>query len=154
MASNLLQKKTTNFIILRPYQVYGPYQKYDRLIPMVIKSCLKNKNFPCTQGNQERDFLYVDDFTDLIIKILKKKKFANRIFNVGYGKPVKVKKIINLILKITSKGNPLFGNIKMRKDEVKKLYPDLSLIKKELKWKPKISLKEGLKRTVAYYAKN
>ena len=42
----------------------------------------------------------------------------------------------------------------MRKDEVKKLYPDLSLIKKELKWKPKISLKEGLKRTVAYYAKN
>ena len=42
----------------------------------------------------------------------------------------------------------------MRKDEVKKLYPDLTLIKKEFKWKPKINLKEGLKRTVAYYAKN
>ena len=67
------KKKMSNFIILRPYQVYGPYQKYDRLIPMVIKSCLKNKKFPCTEGNQERDFLYVDDFTDLIIKILKKK---------------------------------------------------------------------------------
>ena len=154
MASNLLQKKMSNFIILRPYQVYGPYQKYDRLIPMVIKSCLKNKKFPCTEGNQERDFLYVDDFTDLIIKILRKKNFKNRIFNVGYGKPIKVKKIINLILKITSKGKPLFGSIKMRKDEVKKLYPDLTLIKKEFKWKPKINLKEGLKRTVAYYAKN
>ena len=82
----------SNFIILRPYQVYGPYQKYDRLIPMVIKSCLKNKKFPCTEGNQERDFLYVDDFTDLIIKILRKKNFKNRIFNVGYGKPIKVKK--------------------------------------------------------------
>ena len=35
-----------NFIILRLYQVYGPYQKFDRLIPFVIKSCLKDKNFP------------------------------------------------------------------------------------------------------------
>ena len=37
--------------------------------------------------------LYVDDFTDLIIKILRKKNFKNRIFNVGYGKPIKVKKL-------------------------------------------------------------
>ena len=156
LASKFLRrnKKSFPFVILRLYQVYGPNQSNNRLIPFVINSCLKRKNFPCSDGNQLRDFLYVDDFTDLIIKILRKKNFKNRIFNVGYGKPIKVKKIINLILKITSKGKPLFGSIKMRKDEVKKLYPDLTLIKKEFKWKPKINLKEGLKRTVAYYAKN
>ena len=73
MASNLLQKKMSNFIILRPYQVYGPYQKYDRLIPMVIKSCLKNKNFHARK-EIKKETLYVDDFTDLIIKIFAEKK--------------------------------------------------------------------------------
>ena len=121
---------------------------------MVIKSCIKNEEFPCTQGNQQRDFLYIDDFINLMIKILRKNKFKNKIFNVGYGQPTKVKKIINTIVKITKKGRPLFGSIKMRRDEINKLYPNLSLVKKELNWKPKIKLKEGLKRTIAFYAKN
>ena len=153
-ASKLVKKKINDFVIIRPYQVYGPYQKFDRLIPMVIKSCIKNEEFPCTQGNQQRDFLYIDDFINLIIKILSKNKLKNKIFNVGYGQPIKVKKIINTIVKITKKGRPLFGSIKMRRDEINKLYPNLSLVKKELNWKPKIKLKEGLKRTIAFYAKN
>ena len=66
-ASSLLKKNISNYVIIRPYQVYGPYQKDNRLIPMVIKSCIENKAFPCSSGNQERDFLYVDDFISLII---------------------------------------------------------------------------------------
>ena len=38
------------------YQVYGPYQKNDRLIPQVINYCINNKEFPCTNGHQKRDF--------------------------------------------------------------------------------------------------
>ena len=63
-----------NFIVLRLYQVYGPYQKFDRLIPFVIKSCLKDKKFPCSSGNQLRDFLHVNDVVRGIMLILKSKK--------------------------------------------------------------------------------
>ena len=75
---------------------------------MVINQCLKGNKFHCTDGLQYRDFLYVDDFTNLILKILNKKKFKERVFNVGYGKPYAVKKIIKNILKLVKKGKPLF----------------------------------------------
>lgn len=62
------------FAILRLYQIYGPNQSLNRLIPIVISSCLNNKRFNCSSGVQIRDFLYVDDLIDLIIMILKSKK--------------------------------------------------------------------------------
>ena len=142
------------FIILRPYQIYGPHQKKNRLIPNAIKSCIKDKVFPCTEGKQLRDFLYVDDFTNLILKLLKKKQHKSNIFNVGSGNPIKVKKVINLINKITKRGKPLFGKIKMRKDEITELYPSIEKLKKELNWKPKININIGLKKTILFYEKD
>ncbi len=153
-ASLILNKYLNKFIILRPYQIYGPHQKDNRLIPTAIKSCINNKVFPCTDGNQLRDFLYVDDFTNLILKLLKKKQHKSNIFNVGSGNPIKVKKVISLINEITKKGKPLFGKIKMRKDEIKKLFPNIERLKKELNWKPKINIKTGLKKTVSFYEKD
>jgi len=144
-------KKKFNFIILRLYQVYGPYQKTDRLIPFIIRSCLKDKKFDCTEGIQKRDFLYIDDFINLVIKILNKKKIQTDIYNVGYGKTTSVKNIINQILKITKKGHPNFGKIKMRKDEIMNLYPNIEKVKKDFKWNPGISLVKGLKSTIRSY---
>ena len=142
-----------NSVILRPYQIYGPYQKKDRLIPQAIKTFLKNLKLKCTSGNQKRDFLYVDDFNRLILYILKKKYINSGIYNVGSGKPVKIKKIINLILKKINKGQAKFGSIQMRDDEINDLYPDISKIKKNFKWKPRISLKDGLAKTINFYLK-
>lgn len=133
------------FIILRLYQVFGPKQKEDRLIPYVISSCKKDKKFKCTDGKQLRDFLYVDDFTSLVIKICNKKKINKGIYNVGFGKTVKIKFVIETIRKIIGKGKPLFGAIKMRKDETKILFPDISKTKKEFGWKPKITFFKGIK---------
>ncbi len=151
-ASIYLQKNIKNHIILRPYQIYGPFQKSNRLIPFIIKSCLKNKVFKCTDGFQLRDFLYIDDFIDLILKVLKKNKTKNKIYNVGYGKPIKVRNIINLIVKITKSGKPFFGAIKMRKDESDLLYPNIGKIVRDFNWKPKVKILNGLKKTIRFYA--
>ena len=156
-ASKYLQKINIKynfpFTILRLYQVYGPNQKYNRLIPFTIKNCLQNKEFNCSEGNQLRDFLFVDDFTNLIEKILRQKS-KNKIFNVGYGQPVTVKKVIELIAKKTKKGRPNFGALKMRKEEIKKLYPDISLVKNTFKWYPNKNLQVGLSKTISFYKKN
>ena len=151
LSSNHIKKKIKNFIILRLYQVYGPFQKNNRLIPIVIDSCLKNKSFECTDGSQLRDFLYVDDFTNLIIKILKTKKILSGIYNVGYGKPIKVREIIKYINKKIGKGKALFGLIKMRKDEMTESYPDIKKVKKIFSWSPKINFRIGLKKTIKHY---
>ncbi len=143
------------FLILRLYQVYGPNQKFDRLIPQVIKSCLDNRKFKCTDGSQIRDFLYVEDLVNLIEKILlTKKKINHRILNVGCGSPIAVKKVIENINKIIKKGIPQYGKIQMRKDESSKLYPSIKKVKNLYKWKPKFSLIKGLKKTILFYKKN
>ena len=62
----LHKKKKFPVTILRLYQAYGPKQDTNRLIPIVIKSCLKNKKFPCSTGIQYRDFLHIDDLINSV----------------------------------------------------------------------------------------
>ena len=149
----LAKKNKINYLIFRLYQVYGPFQKLDRLVPFTIDNCIKDKTFDCSTGEQYRDFLFINDLTNLFKIIFDKPKIRSGIYNVGSGIPVKVKTVIKLINKITNKGKPNFGGIKMRSDEIKKLYPNIKKIKKTFKWKPKVTLLNGLKKTVKFYEK-
>jgi nucleoside-diphosphate-sugar epimerase len=148
--------KTKNFpvSILRLYLVYGPYQDTNRVIPYTIINSLRNKKFNCSSGKQFRDFLYIDDLTKGIIKVLKNKKALGEIINLGFGKANQIKKIILLISKIINLGKPTFGQVKLRKDEIINLYPDINKAKKILNWVPKINIHQGLTRTINFYKKN
>ena len=130
------------------YNTYGPRQDLNRFIPIIISGCIKNEKFPCSKGNQLRDFLHIDDVVDAILKSLTNKNARGQIINIGSGKPRKIKNIIEYIKKILKGGHPLFGRIKLRKDEILKVYPDINKAKNKINWKPKISFKEGLKVTI------
>jgi len=140
--------------IVRMYLVYGPKQEPNRLIPITIINALKKNKFDCSHGNQVRDFTHVEDVVSAIIKILKNKKSSGEIFNIGSGKPIKVKEVIKKICKIVRSGKPQFGKIKLRSDEISKLYPSINKAKKILKWKPTIKLDNGLKKTINSYILN
>ena len=73
---------------------------------------------------------------------------------MGYGRPFSVRKVIQSINEIVKKGSPNFGKIKMRKDEIKLLYPNITKVSKNFKWKPKVNLKNGLKKTIKFYKNN
>ena len=149
----IMLHKTENFpaTALRLFLVYGPHQKNDRLIPQVISGCLKKKKFPVSKGNQLRDFCYVDDVINAILLSLTKPKALGEVFNVGSGKPVSVKFIINKISKIIKQGKPQFNKIPFRKNENLKLYPSIDKISRILGWKPKTNLNQGLVKTINYY---
>ncbi len=153
LSTKFIMKKIKRYIVLRLYQVYGPHQKKNRLIPITIDSCLKDKSFACTEGSQLRDFLFVDDLNDLILKILKKKKIKSGIYNVGSSAPIKVRDIIYQIKSIIRKGNPQFGKIIMRKDESQSLFPKITKIKKTFDWVPNTNITKGLKKTITFYEK-
>ena len=148
---NLFKKNNFPSVILRLYLAYGPKQDVNRFLPIIIKSCIKNEKFPCSKGNQLRDFIYVNDVVDAIIKSLVNKDAKGQIINIGSGKPQKIKSIIEQIKKITKGGYPEYGKIKFRKDEILKLYPSINKISRILGWKPKINFNQGLIKTIRYY---
>lgn len=151
MLMNYYEKFKFPVSIARLYLVYGPKQDRNRIIPIIIYNSLENKKFNASSGKQLRDFTYITDIIDAMIKILKDNKSVGEIYNLGSGQPIQVKRLIKKIIKIVGKGSPLFGKIQFRKDEILKLYPDISKIKKKLNWAPKISLESGLKKTIFFY---
>ncbi len=148
---DLYKKKNFPSVVLRLYLAYGPKQDMNRFLPIIIDGCIKNKKFPCSTGNQLRDFIHVDDVVDAIIKSLKNKNAKGQIINIGSGKPGKIKDIINHVKKISKGGFPQFGKIKLRKDEILKIYPNIKKAKNIINWKPKISFDKGLKSTIKFY---
>ena len=137
--------------ILRFFQVYGPKQDENRFLPQIIKGCLNNKKFPTSNGEQVRDFCYISDVVNAIFLALVSKKSNGEIFNIGSGKPIKIKYVINQIIKITGKGKAQFGKIKYRKNENMKLYPKIKKARDKLKWRPKINFNRGIKIVINSY---
>ena len=146
--------------ILRCGNLYGPGDfNSKRLIPECIISCLRNKTFKIrSSGKLVRDYLFIDDAVNayyFTMKILINNKRQNlRIYNVGSKYNLNVLKMINNIT-LHFKNNKFKSKIlNNSKKEISFQKLDYSKIVRELKWSQKISLTEGLKKTVAWYKKN
>jgi len=138
-------------VMIRLFLVYGPHQKFNRLIPFVIKSCLNNNKFNLSEGSQIRDFCYVEDVVDAIINSLLSNNINGHILNIGSGENISVKEIVKKICMLTKLGEPKFNKQFSRLIENKNLFPDISKAKKLLSWKPKTSLDVGLTKTILWY---
>jgi UDP-glucose 4-epimerase len=142
------------FTNLRYANVYGPRQDpYGEagVIAIFTNKLLKNERPTIFgDGEQTRDFVYVDDIAESNILSLEKGG-DNKSFNIGTGEQTSVNKIFKLLRSITDRNNiePIYG--KERKGEVRHSSLDYGKAKGELNWEPKISLEEGLKRTVDYF---
>ncbi len=125
------------YTIMRFFNIYGPGSTavIGRFIAQKIQ---KKKLTIYGNGNQKRDFLYVEDLCEAIHLSLKKKISENKIYNLGSGKA----KSINEIKNIISKKN--FVNLVKRNDDIEVSISDNKRIKKELKWKNKTNLEKGI----------
>ena len=148
---NLFKKENFPSTVLRLYLAYGPRQDVNRFLPIIIKGCIENKKFPCSNGEQLRDFVHVDDAVEAIIKSLTNKNARGQIINIGSGKPKRIKSVIEKVKKISRGGYPQYGMFKLRKFEISKLYPNVKKAKSKINWSPKISFEKGLKSTIRFY---
>lgn len=163
---NIAKKKASDFLlkmyrknnfpitIFRLYLTYGPRQDDNRFIPFVIINCIKDKIFELSHCNQYRDFIYIDDVVSIIIKSMNNQNAIGQIFNLGTGKPIKLKSIIKKIRKYIKGGKPRYGEKKLRKDEIQEIYPKMKKVKKILGWKHKVRIDEGLLKTIKFYKNN
>jgi UDP-glucose 4-epimerase len=130
-----------NFISLRLFNVYGPKSRtsgtYGAMFGVFLAQKLAKKPFTMVgNGNQSRDFTYVSDVIDAFLKAARS-NLNNKIFNVGSNKTVKVKEIIKYL-----EGS--YVKIPRRPGEPNITYADITNIKKYLKWRPKVDIKNGI----------
>jgi UDP-glucose 4-epimerase len=129
-------------ISLRFFNVYGPKSRttgaYGAVFGVFLAQKLAKKPLTVVgDGKQTRDFIHVYDLVDAIILIAKKAK-RNQIFNIASGKETSVNKIAKII------GGEII-NIPKRPGEPNRSLGNIERLKKQLKWKPKISINKGVK---------
>jgi len=139
---------------------YGPYQFTEKFIPTIISKHADNLPIPLYgTGKNVREWIYVDDFCQAIFKVLKKGKIGEK-YNVGSNESINNKNIIKLISKMLNKfsnkynHNFIIKKVKDRPGHDIKYQINSTKIRKELSWKNKYSLKEGLKKTILWYLNN
>lgn len=141
-------------ITVRPFHVYGPFERPTRLIPVLIKKMLSNKKISLVSPKISRDLIHVDDLIRFYIKIANKKNLIGEIFNLGSGKKYTIKDIYNSLKKLTGyKKKNLWNTMKNRAWDQSIWYADMSYVRRKIKWKPKINLKNGLLKTVEWHKK-
>ncbi len=144
------------FLILRPFNTYGPRQSIRSLIPWIIYEILNSNEIKIGNLNTKRDFLYVKDLVKIIEILIEKKHFNGEEVNVCSGKSYSVKEIIDLLLEISGINKKIRElNIRKRpsKNEIQELRGDNSKIKKIIGKLKLTNLKEGLKETFEFYKK-
>jgi len=144
-------------VTMRPFIVYGPGQLHDTLIPFLIKGVLKKKMVELTDGLQYRDFLYVDDLVSCYLAAIEKAEIFARpeIFNVGSGIKTTVRDVIETIADLMDGRDYLkIGARSMRAGEVMSMIANVEKAKELLDWKPSLSLRDGLKRTIDWWLGN
>jgi len=148
-AENLCYLYHKNFgisvVSLRYFTVYGPRQRPDMAFNKFIRAILGGKEITIYgDGGQTRDFTYVSDIVDANILAMKS-DVEYGIFNVGGGSRITINEVIKILEKISGKRAKV-KNIEKQKGDVKHTYADISLARKELGYKPKVALGQGLRK--------
>jgi len=136
---------------------YGPRQHPEKLIPKLIYNLIMKKNLPIYgDGNNSREWIYVDDHCEALISIWKKGK-TGEFYNIGSNINIKNIDIAKTLIKISKSRINLNSKIVFIKDRPGhdiRYALDSKKIRNEIKWKSKINFKTGIQKTLKWYLEN
>lgn len=146
--SSYYKDRNIDFKWSRIFNLYGPNERPQRLMPSVINSCLKDEDVRVSDCLKFQDYLHVEDVANAILM-----QYENDIegaVNICSGKPIQLRKIVNKITDLTDfKGKILWGAVPAAfGDDV---VVGNNEILKSIGWKQKYSLDEGLKQTINWW---
>ncbi len=138
--------------IIRIFNTHGPNMEAGdgRVVSNFIVQALQNK--PITiygTGKQTRSFQYVDDLILGMVKVMEKEDFYGPV-NIGNPQEFTIMELAKLVLKLTNSKSRIVYE-PLPQEDPKQRKPDIALAKRELHWEPKISLKQGLIKTIEYF---
>lgn len=150
--THLYGLKTTG---LRFFTVYGPWGRPDMAPFIFTKNILENKPISVyNRGRMERDFTYVGDIIDGVVRIIQEKgnDLEYNLYNIGNSKPIKLLDFIGTIESITGK-KAIIDFKPLRKGDVLRTYSDISKIRKDYGFNPKTTIDVGLKEFINWFKK-
>src|SRR3989338_6429581 len=148
----------TKYTAIRHSNMYGPHDRFDLERSHVCAATItkvmqaKDKVTVWGEGKEERDLLYIDDLVKLTELVIDRQNYDFEVFNSGSEEVVSVKELVQKVIEISGKkldvvydkNGPSIGTkIRINTDKVKKKF----------RWTPKMSLDEGLSKTIAWYKK-
>jgi UDP-glucose 4-epimerase len=147
MCENYAQEYGLNVVSLRPFCIYGPDNKASSLVQKAITAINKSEVMVLSGLKTRRDFLYVDDLVELIIKIIDNFPNNYNVYNVGYGVSYNIGDVAKRIALLLNKEVKIQYK-KSKENEILDMTADISKVSKEFDWKPQIDLHSGLKLIV------
>jgi nucleoside-diphosphate-sugar epimerase len=147
----LLHRDDVDWVVLRPFGVYGPWESAGRLVPSLVSGLGAGRGVPLTDGGQVRDFVFVEDAADAFVKALHAPEARRKVINVGSGRATSVRELALL----AAAGGPAtedrekllhFGARPRREAEPERLVASTARARELLGWEATTSLDEGLAR--------
>jgi UDP-glucose 4-epimerase len=146
---------TPSVIVLRPFNAYGPYQSDKAIIPELILKCLRGLPVETTPGEQTREFNYVGDIVDGLVRAAEHTGNVEGVMNIAAGEEVAIRDLVRTIHELTQSRSKLeIGALPYRPTEIWRMYADSSRARETLGWQPRVRLEEGLKLTVDWFRRH
>ena len=143
-----------NILMLRFFTVYGPKQRPDLAINKFTRLMLNNEEIPMFgDGSTSRDYTYIDDIVDGIIKSCAYAATHNDVYeilNIGSNNPISLKEMIEIIGEELGV-KPKIKELPMQPGDVDQTYADISKAKELIGYEPSTSFKEGIKEFIKWY---
>lgn len=150
IAEELCRSYSENFgfsvAVVRPFNVYGPGQKPQFLIPLLINQGVNSKEIRVKTLTPRRDYVHLSDLIRALMLTLKINK-GFHVYNIGSGKSQSVREIVRYISKLCGNKRIISENSR-RRDEIPDTVADIHLAERELGWKPQIEFRTAIKHMV------
>ncbi len=143
-----------NVSVTRASNNYGPYQFPEKLIPLMISNALEDKPLPVYgDGQQVRDWLYVEDHCRAILSVLEKGE-GGEVYNIGGNCSLPNLEVIHRILKATGKPESLITRVTDRPGHDRRYALTNEKLTRQTGWKPQMDFDRGLATTIDWYRSN
>jgi nucleoside-diphosphate-sugar epimerase len=138
--------------LARPFNVYGPAQTPDRVIPEAIVCALLGRPFKVIGGQQTRSFTFVEDIVDGLLRLASRDVDAGCLYNLDSGAEVSMADVVGLIGQKMEGLKLEFDALPARPMEIMRRFGDASKAHADLEWTARTPLDQGLDRTIRWYA--
>tara|TARA_Y100001935_G_C17305264_1_gene511929 strand:+ start:826 stop:1677 length:852 start_codon:yes stop_codon:yes gene_type:complete len=132
--------------IFRPFNIYGPVIKKGRLISDLLENALSQKDLILNDKNPIRDYIYIDDFIEILRKMVCKNNFMTGVYNIGSGFSYSNFEVAKLVQNLSKKKLEIIKLDNPRKNDISVCTVNNDKIKNELDWEPSFDLKKGLSK--------
>ena len=149
-------KEPMKTVVVRPGNLYGPYDKFDweksKVVPALMRRAIEKQDpfVVWGDGMDIKDFLYIDDCIDGLILAMEKLEGFEPI-NIASGEPLTIKNVLSVILKASDYANAPVEYDSTKPTMIPKRMIDITLAKEKLGFQQKVSLEEGINKTVEWY---